>query len=48
MKRVCLILSVLCGAALAFVLCGGLDMARSVAAALNNPPAPVSVANLPQ
>lgn len=48
MKRVILILSVLCGAALAFVLCGGVDMARSVSAALSNPPAPISVANLPQ
>lgn len=46
MRKVAIIVGILAGAALAFVLCGGVDMVRSVSAALNNPPAPVSVESL--
>lgn len=48
MRRIILILAVLAGAAVAFVLCGGLAVAGQVAAALNNPPAPISVQSLAQ
>lgn len=48
MKRAILILAVLAGAALAFVLCGGVEFAGQVRAAMNANPAPLSVQSLAQ
>lgn len=46
MRRAALLIGVLAGLVLAFVLCGGASMVGSVTAALQNPPAPVSVDSL--